>query len=106
MVSCHDADNFRNPDEFVPERWLTDNSKTNSRCSEAGANLVVPFGVGKRQCPGRRFVEMELILLIAKVRLKHYDGSFEKLIVYFHFRWLVPLIYDFVINWKWSLNFC
>lgn len=67
MVACHDADNFKNPDAFVPERWLIDDSKANSRCAENGANIVVPFGIGKRQCPGRRFVEMELMLIIAKV---------------------------------------
>lgn len=67
MISCHDPENFKNPNDYVPERWLMDDSKTNSRCSEAGANIVVPFGVGKRQCPGRRFVEMELILIVAKV---------------------------------------
>lgn len=67
MISCHDPENFKSPDEFLPERWLMDETKTNSRCTEAGANLVVPFGVGKRQCPGRRFVEMELTLITAKV---------------------------------------
>lgn len=67
MISCHDADNFKDPDEYQPERWLMDDTKTNSRCTEAGANLVVPFGVGRRQCPGRRFVEMELTLITAKV---------------------------------------
>lgn len=69
MISCHDPDNFKNPNDYIPERWLADDTKTNSRCTEAGANLVVPFGVGKRQCPGRRFVEMELILIVAKVCL-------------------------------------
>lgn len=67
MISCHDPENFKNPEEYLPERWLMHETKTNSRCSEAGVNLVVPFGVGKRQCPGRRFVEMELILIVAKV---------------------------------------
>lgn len=67
MVACHDPANFKCPDDFKPERWLIDDAKLNARCSEPGTNLVVPFGVGKRQCPGRRFVEMELIIIIAKV---------------------------------------
>lgn len=67
MTACHDPVNFKSPDVFKPERWLDDDSKVNARCSEPGTNLVVPFGVGKRQCPGRRFVEMELIIIIAKV---------------------------------------
>lgn len=67
MVACHNPQNFKCPDDFKPERWLVDDSKANTRSTEAGANLVVPFGVGKRQCPGRRFVEMELSLIMAKV---------------------------------------
>lgn len=67
MVSCHDPENFKDPDTFLPERWLSNESKLNTRSSEAGASIVVPFGIGKRQCPGRRFVEMELMLILAKV---------------------------------------
>lgn len=68
MISCHDPNNFKNPDDYVPERWLIDDTKSSSRSSESGANIVVPFGVGKRQCPGKRFVEMELLIIVAKVR--------------------------------------
>lgn len=49
MISCHDPNNFKDPEMFLPERWLTDDTKVNSRCTEAGANLVVPFGIGRRQ---------------------------------------------------------
>lgn len=49
MISCHDPANFKDPESFLPERWLVDDSKMNSRCTEAGANIVVPFGIGKRQ---------------------------------------------------------
>lgn len=70
MVTCHDPNNFKDPDIYMPDRWLVDETKSSSRCTEIGANLVVPFGVGKRQCPGRRFVEMELLILIAKVKDK------------------------------------
>lgn len=68
MITCHDPVNFKSPEDFKPERWLVDESGANARCTEPGANLVVPFGVGKRQCPGRRFVEMELIMIVAKVK--------------------------------------
>lgn len=70
MTSCHDADNFRDADEFIPDRWLDDDAKTTCRSTDPGTAIVVPFGVGKRQCPGRRFVEMELLLILAKVIYK------------------------------------
>lgn len=73
MISCHNHENFKDPGSFLPERWLVDDSKSSTRCTEPGANIVVPFGIGKRQCPGRRFVEMELILILAKVRVKLYN---------------------------------
>lgn len=69
MISCHDSENFANPDEYIPERWLSNENDTNCRNRDPGVNIVVPFGVGKRQCPGRRFVEMELLLILAKVKI-------------------------------------
>ena len=30
-------------------------------------SLVAPFGRGRRMCPGKRFVDLELHLLLAKV---------------------------------------
>lgn len=67
MIACHDPGSFKRPDDYLPDRWLQDDSKSSCRSGDAGGNIVVPFGIGKRQCPGRRFVEMELILILAKV---------------------------------------
>lgn len=67
MIACHSEENFRYANHFLPERWITagkDNSRFNLRHSP---NLVLPFGIGRRSCPGKRFVDMELTLLIAKV---------------------------------------
>lgn len=109
MISCHDPANFKDPDVFIPERWLIDDSKPNTRCTEAGASLVVPFGVGKRQCPGRRFVEMELMLTIAKVLLISIIIFFSRNLYIFSFlfenRWHVHSTSHFVINLKWNSNF-
>lgn len=85
MIACHDPGSFKNPDQFLPERWLNDGEKSSCRGSDAGVNIVVPFGIGKRQCPGRRFVEMELILILAKVKQKfrfamHFYSSFDLLL--------------------------
>lgn len=61
MIACNDEANFKNAKQFDPTRWL------NHKDTEASSTLVVPFGIGKRTCPGRRFVETELSIVMAKV---------------------------------------
>jgi ecdysone 20-monooxygenase len=46
----------------MPERWLHHGEMTRT-----SPFLVVPFGCGRRVCPGKRFVEQELHLVLAKV---------------------------------------
>lgn len=79
MTSCNDAANFKDADQYIPERWMNEEANISTRCAEPGVHLVVPFGVGKRQCPGRRFVEMELMLILAKVISK-----FARIHIQFH----------------------
>lgn len=52
---------FADPSEFIPERWL----KSNKKQHHAFASL--PFGYGRRMCLGRRFAELEIQTIIAKV---------------------------------------
>ena len=52
-------ENFENARDFMPERWLG-GGKT---CPF----LSVPFGVGKRMCPGKRVAELEILITTAKV---------------------------------------
>lgn len=111
MIACHDPGSFKDPDQYLPERWLNDNNKSSCRSSDAGGNIVVPFGIGKRQCPGRRFVEMELILILAKViGVIFIFNLFQFTQCNLHnlfcpFSWPNHSISASVINWKWSLNF-
>ena len=50
-----DPINFENPDKFVPERFI---------CDETGNfkphPLNVPFGVGKRECPCKSLAKIKL----------------------------------------------
>lgn len=66
MIACHKNSNFKNATQFIPERWIENG---NFNVNIESSSIVVPFGIGKRTCPGKRFVEMELILLLAKMVL-------------------------------------
>ncbi|XP_078036135.1 cytochrome P450 family 24 subfamily A member shade [Augochlora pura] len=53
-------DNFKNAAEYLPERWLNPTVPHSPL-------LVAPFGAGRRICPGKRFVELALQLVLAKI---------------------------------------
>jgi ecdysone 20-monooxygenase len=61
-LACQEEVNFTAAREFLPERWLQHGEMTRN-----SPFLVVPFGCGRRICPGKRFVEQELHLALAKV---------------------------------------
>lgn len=63
--------NFSEPNRFMPERWLDRNQNIMSVASGGpGASLVLPFGIGRRTCPGKKYTEMQLSVVVAKVQLK------------------------------------
>ncbi|XP_065721075.2 ecdysone 20-monooxygenase isoform X2 [Drosophila suzukii] len=76
MIACHKDSNFKGAQQFSPERWI-DPATENFTVNVDSASIVVPFGVGRRSCPGKRFVEMEVVLLLAKMVLA-FDVSFVK----------------------------
>lgn len=61
-VASLQEENYPQARQFIPERWL--NSGFNSN-----PFLTVPFGVGKRMCPGKRIAEHEMIILATKVSI-------------------------------------
>lgn len=63
MIACKKEDNFKNATDFIPERWLNENGEINTNQSP----IVVPFGVGKRICPGKKFTEIQLVILTLKI---------------------------------------
>ncbi|XP_044748575.1 probable cytochrome P450 49a1 [Coccinella septempunctata] len=62
---------FPRSSEFLPERWLS-KDQNNTRHNFAS----LPFGFGKRMCLGRRFADLEMQIVIAKV-IKNYKVSYN-----------------------------
>lgn len=57
----HDPDFWKDPQEFRPERFITENGKIFK------PEFLIPFSVGKRQCPGESLARMELYLYFASM---------------------------------------
>ena len=62
QVTANNSDNFRDPEQFLPERWLRSNPE--SKCAHPFSSI--PFGFGPRMCVGRRFAEVQIYCLIIK----------------------------------------
>jgi len=67
-----DPNNFENPDQFIPERFLTENSR------KLKSGTYLPFADGPRNCVGMKFAQMELKLCIAKIFTKFRFVECEK----------------------------
>ncbi|OXU32057.1 hypothetical protein TSAR_002862 [Trichomalopsis sarcophagae] len=71
VMACHkllsrDEEQFPRADEFIPERWIKGSTEIQS-AKKAHPFSYMPFGFGPRTCIGRRFAELEMETLIAKV---------------------------------------
>ncbi|XP_077979498.1 cytochrome P450 10-like [Glandiceps talaboti] len=62
-VMSRDPNNFENPDDFKPERWL----RSEKHKHQINQFASQPFGAGPRQCIGRRVSELEMYLCLAKI---------------------------------------
>ncbi|XP_047115160.1 probable cytochrome P450 301a1, mitochondrial [Schistocerca piceifrons] len=74
MVLTNSDEHFSRPSEFIPERWLKDDDSAQT----AHPFAFMPFGFGPRMCIGRRFAELEIYTLLARVvrRFKlEFDGE-------------------------------
>ena len=59
---------FERPEEFRPERWLP--GAHDPQTQRLMGLCVLPFGMGKRNCLGRRFAEQEIHLAAIKVGIQ------------------------------------
>lgn len=56
----HDRETFTDPDKFSPYRFLSEDGK-----SVVKIDTFLPFGGGRRRCPGEQLAKMELFLFFA-----------------------------------------
>lgn len=70
-LACQEEANFSSAKEFLPERWLQ-----NGELARTSPFLVVPFGCGRRVCPGKRFAEQQMHLALAKI-VREFHVDFE-----------------------------
>lgn len=73
-LACRDPENFSRPNEFLPERWL---GEEKSKTLASSTFLLLPFGCGKRQCPGRRFIEQSLPVILKEL-VQNFIISYDK----------------------------
>ncbi|XP_051860950.1 probable cytochrome P450 49a1 isoform X2 [Drosophila albomicans] len=78
LVVSNDPTYFPEPKRFIPERWLKQSAVEG--CPHAGQKIhpfvSLPFGYGRRMCVGRRFAEIELHTLLAKI-FRKYKVSYD-----------------------------
>lgn len=67
-----DSDTFENADQFIPERWLTEDKTQREKMIK----VHLPFSTGPRACIGRNIAYFEQMLLIASV-VKKFDFELE-----------------------------
>jgi cytochrome P450 len=58
----HDPEIYPNPEEFKPERFLDQDGNFRE-----DPMITLAFGVGKRICPGRHFVDATLFIVASSV---------------------------------------
>lgn len=72
FVFCHyvvsrDPSTYPDPESFQPQRWLRKGQAKDSAKTHHPFGSV-PFGYGVRACMGRRIAELEMHLLLTRVR--------------------------------------
>jgi len=57
LAASRSAHNFKDPDKYIPERWLGDESYASDDLAAAQ-----PFSMGQRNCLGKvSFIELHVI---------------------------------------------
>ncbi len=64
MYELHRSEHWKNPAEFIPERFAADLKKKHS-------DYYFPFGAGPRMCVGNNFAMYEMIMAVAGILRKY-----------------------------------
>ncbi|CAB0016423.1 unnamed protein product [Nesidiocoris tenuis] len=67
MVACRQAQHFKNPTSFLPERWV----KGSEHYTQVSPYLILPFSHGPRTCIARRLAEQNLLTLMLKMMSRY-----------------------------------
>jgi cytochrome P450 len=59
---------FSKPNEFIPERWLSENQS--EQALKLARRAFVPFSLGSRGCLGKNIAYMELTTALAQVMFR------------------------------------
>jgi cytochrome P450 len=63
-VVHRDPRHHSDPDEFLPQRWLTEGAAPRP-------HTYLPFGAGPRVCPGARLGELQVLIAVATILRDH-----------------------------------
>ncbi|KAI0035614.1 high nitrogen upregulated cytochrome P450 monooxygenase 2, partial [Vararia minispora EC-137] len=75
-----DPRNFSDPDDFIPQRWLSEeyfSGHHRGRAHNPGA--FIPFAYGPRACIGKQLAMMEMRMLVARV-LQTFEFSADRIL--------------------------
>ncbi|KAL5280276.1 hypothetical protein ACFFRR_004322 [Megaselia abdita] len=75
-----DSKHYSDPLKFIPERWLREGVTEKSQCPAASKAehpfVYIPFGFGPRMCVGKRIVDLELEIGLAKI-IRNYQLEYN-----------------------------
>lgn len=66
-VSSNLDENFARSKEFIPERWLREKVDECPHSKDSHPFTYMPFGFGQRSCIGKRFAELEIAVITARM---------------------------------------